>query len=115
MVSDVDGDYIGSCAGQVERVWHGLWEQDRSESNVQADMVNISKLLNALPNRSLTWDFEINGMATLGAYKSDGHARLAESTHHRKNVLQHAVLVELKAVKHDGLLTSNESRGASFP
>jgi hypothetical protein len=74
-------------------------------------MCKVAKLLNAIPGRSLTWDFNINNTATLGVLKPDGHARLSEDSGHRKNMLQHAIIVELKAAAADSLLVVNDSKG----
>ena len=105
--------FSGHLAGDAEaRVWGDDWILARGEADVQAAMVNISRLLNAVKEKTLTWDFEINGAATLGVFKPDGHGRLVPSITHRKNPLQHAVLVELKAVSDQSLLLSNDSRGA---
>jgi hypothetical protein len=75
-------------------------------------MLKISKLLNKLPNKRLTWDFTINGMETLDVLKPDGHARLFEEAAYQKNVMSQAVVVELKAS--GGPITKLDSRGNLF-
>lgn len=91
-------DYVVSNDGWVA--------SGTKEKELQAAIVCLTGLFNELGDRTLCYDFGINGQETLGSFKPDGHGRTQQSDLHRTNILQHAVLVELKVRASLGKLDS---------
>jgi len=91
--------WVGSVEGhKYKYTVAGKWTT-ATEANLQTHIVCMAPLLNAMPSTTLFWDFDISGRPTLGSFKPDGHARLVGASHDLQvnNILQTAVLVELKA------------------
>jgi len=95
-----DRQWVGSIEGQKSKFTvAGEWT-NATETALQDHLVDMASLLNvAMESRTLFWDFSISGKPTLGSFKPDGHARLLGASHvlQVNNILQTAVLVELKA------------------
>eukprot|EP00045_Choanoeca_perplexa_P017629 m.259747 g.259747 ORF g.259747 m.259747 type:complete len:418 (-) comp17589_c0_seq6:3892-5145(-) len=97
-----------------DQVVSSLWSDSEKEATLQkAAQGDISTLLNSKPENTIYWDFSIHNKATLDSFKPDGHARLAgaKDSIHTANVLQMAVLVELKS---PSALELEESRGQVY-
>lgn len=74
-----------------------VWAHSKTvESALQTAIKELAPMFNGLSQRTIFYDFSINGKQTLGDYKPDGHGRTQSSAEHQLNVLQQAVLVELK-------------------
>lgn len=107
---DIVGVSHGSGRKAKKYVAKGDWGSSTTEAVLQRHAVGIGLLLNAMPDQQLFWDFTISSKPTLGPFKPDGHARLmgAKSPLQASNVLQMAVLVELKATPS---LLSDDTQG----